>query len=57
MPPLVRDLIQNIADIGRCRHEPPKFDQALVFLPVDIAGCIFATTLRNELAKQLAVVI
>jgi hypothetical protein len=57
LPALDRDLIQNIADVGRCRREPAEFDQPLVFPPVDIAGRMLAATLRNEFAKQLAVVI
>jgi hypothetical protein len=29
LPPLVRDLIHNVADVGRCRRKPAEFDQPL----------------------------
>jgi hypothetical protein len=48
---LVRDLVQNIADVWRRRRGPFKLDQTLIFPGVDVAGRIFASILLDDFAK------
>jgi hypothetical protein len=52
LPPLGRDLVKNVARVRSGRREPAKFDQPLVFPPIDIASRVFDAALRDELAKE-----